>query len=137
MSDILEELELRPFYHEAQVPVGKTVLHLVLDFRAIDIVEHLTKTSMDEVLKQLADIPQSLAAKLLWAMLRERHDAVTLAEAMALSVHSKSGVPLGVAMHDLLRRAYNLGDEKKAKGQNPRGRRGRSKTSSESGSQQG
>jgi hypothetical protein len=122
---------MRPFYNEADVEIAdKEVLHLVLDFRAIDVIESLTGQSMDDVIPQLSNPPHNLAAKMLWAMLREKHEGVSLNEAMGVVVDRKYGPRVGLAMGDLLRRAYDLGEEKD---ENPPKRRGRSTSSEKSG----
>jgi hypothetical protein len=120
----------RPFYHEGQVEIADgEVLNLVLDFRAIDIIENLTKLSMDQVLQLLASdaTPDNLACKMLWAMARENHSSMTLNEAMSVVVDRKYGPAVGLVMADMLNRAYDL--EEKAKEGNPPRRRGRSNTS--------
>ena len=33
---------MQPFFHEAKVEVGEDTLHLVLNFRAIDVIESIT-----------------------------------------------------------------------------------------------
>lgn len=118
---------MRSFYNEGHVNIGDgEQLHLVLDFRAIDIIESLTGQSMDQILPQLASPTHSLVTKVLWAMLREKHEGVTLDQAMGVVVDPKYGAAAGLVVGDLLRRAYNLGE---AKDKNPPKRRGRSKTS--------
>src|SRR4249919_1146759 len=122
---------MRAFFNESDVEIADgEVLHLVLDFRAIDVIESLTGQSMDEVLPQLANPPHNLAAKMLWAMLREKHEGVTLNEAMGVVVDRTYGPRVGLAMGDLLNRAYDLGE---AKGENPPKRRGRSRSSEKNG----
>lgn len=125
---------MRPFYHEGQVTVDGEELHLVCNFRAIDVIESITEQKMSDVLPQLMDPPHALIGKVLWALLRERHEGVTLDEAAGVGF-GPSGVKVGAVMGDVLRRAFNIGDDAEAKGKNPRKRRGQSKTSSESGSQ--
>lgn len=122
---------MRPFFNEADVPVddGET-LHLVLDFRAIDCIESLTGQSMEEVLPQLVNPSHSLACKMLWAMLREKHDGITLDEAMGIVVDPKYGPRVGAEIGLLLNRAYNL---EEAKDKNPPKRRGRSTSSEKNG----
>jgi len=124
---------MRAFFNEADVEIAdKEVLHLVLDFRAIDVIESLTGQTMDVILKGLFNPPHSLAAKMLWAMLREKHDGVSLDEAMGVVADSKYGPKVGATMALLLNRAYDLGE---AKDQNPPKRSGRSKSSEKSGLQ--
>lgn len=121
---------MRPFYHEGSVEVDGETLHLVCNFRAIDVIESITGETMDEVLPQLAAPSHSLAGKVLWAMLREKHEGVTLDEAAGLAF-GPSGAAVGIVMGDVLRRAFNIGEE--AKGENPPKRRGRSKSSAKNG----
>jgi hypothetical protein len=117
---------MRPFYNEEQVQVEGETLHLVLNFRALDVIESLTQQKMSDILPQLVDPPHALVGKLLWALLREKHDGVTIDEA-AGAAFSKDGVKIGLAMASLFSRAFNLGGEEKKK--NPRKPRGTSKDS--------
>lgn len=117
---------MKAFYHEGQVKVDGEVLTLVCDFRAIDVIESVTGEKMSEILPQLVDPPYALIGKVLWALLREKHDGVTLDEAAGVGF-GKDGAAVGVVMGDVLRRAFNIGEE--AKGKNPRKPRGRSKAS--------
>lgn len=120
---------MRSFYHEGQVEVEGETLHLVCNFRAIDVIESVTGESMDAILPKLAQSNYSLAAKVLWGLLREKHEGITLDEAagVAFGPHSAK---VGIEMGDVLRRAFNLGE---AKGKNPPERRGRSKSSEKNG----
>jgi hypothetical protein len=122
---------MKAFFNETDVEIadGET-LHLVLDFRAIDVIEGLTGQSMDQVLPQLVSPPHNLAAKMLWAMLRERHEGITLNEAMGVVVDRKYGPKVGLVMGELINRAYDLGE---AKDKNPPKRRGRSQSSEKNG----
>lgn len=119
---------MRSFYNEAQVKVDGEVLTLVCNFRAVDVIEDLTGQKMSDILPQLADPPYALVGKMLWALLREKHEGVTLDEAAGVGF-GPEGALVGMAMGDLLRRAFNLGEQPKAKGENPPKRRGRSKSS--------
>lgn len=122
---------MRAFFNEADVEIADgEILHIVLDFRAIDVIESLTGESMDNVLPQLASPPHSLAAKMLWAMLREKHEGISLNEAMGVVVDPTYGPRVGMKMGELLNRAYDLGE---AKDENPPKRRGRSRSSGKSG----
>jgi hypothetical protein len=117
---------MRPFYHEGQVEVDGETLHLVCNFRAIDCIESVTGEKMSEILPQLADPPFALIGKVLWGLLREKHEGVTLDEAAGVGFGPK-GAAVGLVMGDVLRRAFNIGEEEK--GSNPPKRRGASKTS--------
>ena len=125
---------MRSFYHEGQVQVEGETLHLVCNFRAIDAIESLTGEKMTDILAQLADPPASLCGKVLWGLLLEKHPGVTLDEAAGAGF-GPDGPAVGVVLGDVLRRAFNIGGEEVKKA-NPRKPRGRSKTSSESGSKQ-
>jgi len=118
---------MRSFYHEGQIEVDGETLHLVCNFRAIDVIEAVTGEKMSNILPQLVDPPMSLAGKVLWGLLREKHEGVTLDEAAGVAF-GPEGAAIGVVMGDVLRRAFNIGGEE-AKDQNPPMRRGRSKTS--------
>jgi hypothetical protein len=118
---------MRPFYHEGLVEVDGEKLTLVCNFRAIDVIESLTGEKMSDILPQLLDPPHALVGKVLWAMLREKHEGVTLDEAAGVGF-GPEGTKVGVVMGDILGRAFNLGGTEK--GENPPKRRsGRSKTS--------
>ncbi len=113
---------MRSFYNEGMVESDGEQLTLVVNFRTIDVIESLTGQTMDEVLPQLADPSHSLAAKVLWAMLREKHEGVTLDQAAGVAF-GPDGAAIGLVMGDVLRRAFNIGEE--AKDENPPKRRGR------------
>lgn len=117
---------MRPFYHEGQVEVDGETLHLVCNFRAIDVIESVTEQKMSDILPQLANPSFALAGKVLWGLLREKHEGVTLDEAAGVGF-GPEGNKVGLVMGDVLRRAFNIGEE--AKDANPPKRRGRSKTS--------
>jgi hypothetical protein len=119
---------MRSFYHEGQVEVDGETLTLVCNFRAIDVIESLTGQSMNEILPQLVDPPYSLAGKVLWALLREKHEGVTLDQAAGVGF-GPDGTIVGLAMGDVLRRSFNIGEKPEEKDENPTKRRGRSKSS--------
>ena len=123
---------MRAFYNEATVEVEGEQLTLVLNFRAIDVIESVTGEKMTDILPQLVNPSHSLVGKVLWGLLREKHEGVTLDQAAGVGF-GPDGAKVGLAMADLLSRAFNLGGEAKAK--NPRKPRGASKSSSSSGLQ--
>ena len=100
-------------------------LTLVLNFRAIDVIESVTGEKMTDILPQLADPPMSLAGKVLWGLLREKHEGVTLDQAAGVGF-GRDGAAVGLAMADLLTRAFNIGE---SRAKNPPKRRGASKSS--------
>lgn len=116
---------MRPFYHEGQVEVEGETLHLVCNFRAIDVIESVTEQKMSDILPQLVDPPHALVGKVLWGLLREKHEGVTLDEAAGVGF-GPDGAKVGLVMGDVIRRAFNIGE---AKDKNPPKRRGASKTS--------
>jgi hypothetical protein len=117
---------MRTFYHDGQVEVDGEKLTLVCNFRAIDVIEGVTGEKMSDILPQLIDPPYALVGKVLWGLLREKHEGVTLDEAAGVGF-GPEGQKVGVVMADVLSRAFNLGE--KAKDENPPRRRGRSKSS--------
>ena len=119
---------MRSFYHEGHVTVEGEQLTLICNFRAIDVIESLTGEKMSDVLSQLDDPPSALVGKVLWALLREKHEGLTLDDAAGV-MFGPDRENVGVVMGDVLRRAFNIGEEPKAKGKNPPKRRGASKTS--------
>lgn len=116
---------MRSFYNEQDVVVEGEKLTLVLNFRAIDVIESVTGEKMTDILPQLTDPPMSLVGKVLWGLLREKHEGVTLDEAAGVGF-GPDGAKVGQAMADLLTRGFNIGE---AKAKNPPKRRGASKTS--------
>lgn len=114
------------FYNEQDVEVGDETVTLVLNFRAIDVIEGVTGEKMTDIIPQLVDPPTSLACKVLWGLLREKHEGVTLDQAagVALGPH---GAKLGLAIVDLLTRGGLIGPAEKPKAKNPPKRRGASK----------
>jgi hypothetical protein len=119
------------FYDEELISIGEDTLTLAIDFRALDLAEHLigdagTITPVTEIVAMLfADHPpRSVLGKLLWALLRRHHETISLDMAAGLMLGGHAG-HLTVAMRSLLVRAMNFGDVK-AKDENPRKRRGAS-----------
>ena len=123
-------MTLTPFYHEAQVQVDDTDLRLVLNFRTLDAIEGLTGLPMPSILPELASnsLGYGLIGKILWGLMREHHPEVTLDQAAGLMVGSHQAA-VGLAVGDLFRRAFSVGEPEKAKGKNPPRRRGASKPS--------
>ena len=120
---------MRSFYHEGQVEVDGETLHLVCNFRAIDVIESVTGEKMSDILPQLVDPPYALVGKVLWGLLREKHDGITLDQAAGVGF-GPSAALVGVVVADVLQRAFNIGE---AKDKNPPKRRGRSKNTAENG----
>lgn len=117
---------MRSFFNEAQIEVEGETLHLVLNFRALDVIESLAEQPIPAILPQLAGSPPfSLVGKVLWGLLREKHPGITLDEAAGVAF-GPDGAVVGLAIGDLLRRGFDLGE---AKAENPPKRRGASKPS--------
>lgn len=125
---------MRAFYHEAQIEVEGERLHLVCNFRTLDCIESLTGEKMSDILLELASPSHNLTAKILWAMLREKHEGVTLDEAAGVAF-GPQGTAVGLVMGDCINRAFNLGEQPEEKDPNPTKRAGRSKASLRSGLQ--
>lgn len=120
-----DDLALKPFYNEASVPVDDQTLRLVIDFRAIDVIEGLIGENMDAILPRLLvqNPPHALMGKFLWAMTRQHHPSLTLDQVAGL-LYRTDGTSdrIGLAGGDLIRRAFNIGDADDAGGkerQNP------------------
>lgn len=113
---------MRSFYNEVQIEVEGEPLHLVMNFRAIDVIESLTEQTIPEIIPQLADNPPySLVGKVLWAVLREKHEGVTLDQAASVAFDPVSGAVVGAALGDLIRRSFNLGEAKEENPPTPAG----------------
>jgi hypothetical protein len=127
---------ISPFYNEAQVPVGEVVLRLVMNMRTIDATEAIVGSTMPGVIGKLLskDPPMALSGKVLWGLLRQHHPEVTLDEALGLALGEHQEA-IGMAMGDLIRRTFHIGEDAK-KDENPPKRRGASKPSSRNGSRQ-
>lgn len=125
-------MALKAFCDEELVEAGDDKLRLALDFRAIDIIEGLADEPMPTVIVRLMESPPSIAlsGKVLWALLRRHHEEVTLDETAGL-MFSEHGNRVGLAMSNLIQRAFNFGEA--APDENPPKRRGRSKASGRNG----
>ena len=120
---------MKPFYHEAQVEAEGEKLTLVCDFYAIDAIESITGEDWDDLLPRLTS--RSVGTKVLWGLLRRKHEGITLDEAASIAF-GKDQQLVGLAMGDVIRRACNLelpeGEESSKKK-----RSGRSRASARSG----
>lgn len=120
---------MRAFFAEDQIEVEGEILHLVCDFRAIDVIEGVTGEKMSDILPQLIEPPFALFGKVLWGLLRGKHEGVTLDEAAGVAFGPDSQ-KVGLVMGSVIGRAFNIGEAKDA---NPPKRRGRSKNTAENG----
>lgn len=134
---------LTAFYDEEVVQLGDDdTLRLAIDFRAIDLMEHIVGDSdaitpstliVDHVLHS-NPCPVSILCKVLYALLRRHHEDLSMDVCLGVMA-SKHSVAASFAMQNLLRRAFNYGEPaKEEKGKNPPKPRGASKPSSKSGS---
>lgn len=122
---------MRAFYHDAVVEVEGEKLTLVCDFMAITAIEGVTGENWDEIVPQLANPSRTLVVKVLWGLLRRKHEGVTLDEAAGVAF-GPNQTAVGIAMGDVIQRACNLAAPKEKDG-NPPKRRGRSKASEKLG----
>ena len=127
---------LTAFYDEEVAQLGDHTLRLAIDFRAIDLMEHIVgdtdaitpATVIVEYMLFSAPVPVSISCKVLYALLRRHHEEITLDVAMGVIAGEHSSV-VALAMQSLLRRSFNFGEPVKAKAKNPPKRRGASKPS--------
>jgi hypothetical protein len=123
---------MRSFYAEGSIETEDgDKLTLVCDFYTIDIVEQITGENWDEIIPQLVNPPRALAVKVLYGLLRKRHEGITLDEAAGVS-YDKNSIAIWAVMGDVIRRACNIGggDEEAPAKKKPAGR---SKVSAKSG----
>jgi hypothetical protein len=118
---------VQSFWHEGQVQVGEETLHLVFNFRSIDVIEGITGRKMPDIIPDMVDPSQSLAVKFLYGMLVEKRPGITLDEAAYLGL-GEHDAAIGLVMADVIRRAYPRAFGE-AKDKNPPKRRGASKSS--------
>lgn len=123
------------FYDEEPLEACGESLTLAIDFKTIDVVEHIAGRDgqiiqFPVVVSMLyADPPPlSTSGKLLWALLRRHHEEITMDQAAGL-MFSEHGNRVAEAMLKLINRAMNIGEPKKEKDANPTKRRGASKPS--------
>lgn len=129
-------MTLVAFSAEEQVKVGDDVLTLVLNFRAIDVIEGLIGQPMPIVVANLRSGSPLLswAGKVVWATLREKHEGVTLDQASGLMFDKSHAEKVGHALDALLERVFPLAksdddDQPKKKRATRRKPRGASKPS--------
>jgi hypothetical protein len=117
------------FYEEEQVKLEGGMLRLAINFRALGAIETLVEDRMDNIVLAVLTgaAPLNVLGKVLWGLMREHHPETGLDDAAGLMFDKVSAVPVGLAISDLLRRAFHV--ETEAKGQNPPKRRGASKPS--------
>lgn len=121
---------MKPFFAEVEVEANGETLKLVCNFLAIDCIESVTGEKMQEIIPQLGDPSQSLAVKVLWGLLRYRHEGVSLDEAASITFGPDKG-KVAIAMGEAISRAFTF--DEKAKGENPPERRGRSRSFEKNG----
>lgn len=115
---------MRPFFAEGLIETEDgEKLQLVCDFYTIDILEQISGQNWDDILPQLVNPPKALACKLLYSLLRKRHEHVTLDEAAGLS-YDKNAIAIWAIVGDVIRRACNIdgGEEEAPAKKKPAGR---------------
>lgn len=122
---------MRPFFAEGLIETEDgEKLTLVCDFFTIEVAEQITGQNWDDILPQLVSPPKALAVKVLYSLLRKRHEHITLDEAAGLS-YDKNAIAIWAIVGDVIARACNFGsDEEDSAKKKPRGR---SKASAASG----
>lgn len=123
---------MTPFYHEGQVEAGGEKLILVCDFYAIDAIESITGEDWDSLLTKMTS--RSVSTKVLWGLLRRKHEGITLDEAAGIAFGPDQEA-VGLVMGDVIRRACNIEgptDEAPSEGAKKKSA-GRSRTSAKSG----
>lgn len=106
---------MKPFFAEVPVETADGPLTLVCNFRAIDCIEGLAGEKFQDILSQLDDPPQSLAVKVLWGLLRHKHEGISLDETAAIAFGPDKAV-IAIAMGEAISRAFTFGE---AKDENP------------------
>lgn len=119
---------MRAFYAEGQLQTKDgEKLTLVCDFYTIDVVQGITGESWDDLLPRIFEGDRALFIKVLYGLLRKRHENVTLDEAAGVSYDCDQTI-LGATVADVIKRACNIADGEEAKEENPPKRRGRSRS---------
>lgn len=104
---------MRAFFAEGQIESEDgDKLTLVCDFYTIDVAEQITGQRWDDILPELFN-SRSLATKVLFSLLRKRHEGITLDEAAAL-LFDRNSAAIWAVMGDVIRRACNIPDEPEA-----------------------
>ncbi len=124
-------MPIEAFSAEEQVEAFGEILTLRLDFHSITVIEGLLEMQMPQAALAIrsGSPSYSLLARVLWALFREHHNAMTQGQCMAMVMDKgPNAEKLGFGLDALLSRAFPLptGDKKE---KNPPKRRGRSRTS--------
>jgi hypothetical protein len=122
---------MRAFFAEGQIEnEDGDKLTLVCDFYTIDVAEQITGQRWDDILPELFN-SRALATKVLYSLLRRKHEGITLDEAAAL-LFDRNSAAIWAVMGDVIRRACNIPDEPEADDAKKKPR-GRSRSSAKSG----
>lgn len=101
---------MRPFFAEGQLQTRDgEKLALVCDFYTIDVVQSVTGENWDDLLPRIFTGDRALFIKVLYGLLRKKHESVTLDEAAGVSFDCDQTV-LGATVADVIRRACNFGE---------------------------
>ncbi len=109
-------MELKPFYHEAQIALSEDfTLHLVINLASTDRLERLLGKSIAEVIgEMMASV--SVMTKVLWGVTREYHSDLTLDQVAGIILpgdleKQELAEAVVATLGDLLRRAFNVTGE--------------------------
>lgn len=122
---------MRAFFAEGTVEADGETLTLVCDFQAIDVVESITGENWDEIIPQLVKPAKALGVKVLYGLLRKRHEGITLDEVAALT-YSKDSMAIWAVAGDVIAKACNF-EQASDDGHAKKKPAGRSRDSVESG----
>jgi hypothetical protein len=123
---------MRSFFAEgtAQTADGET-LTLVCDFYTIDVVEGITGQNWDDVIPEIGS-SKTIAIKVLYGLLRKRHEGITLDQAAAL-VYDKNSLAIWAVAGDVIRRACNFDEEEQPEEPAKKKQSGRRRSSASNG----
>jgi hypothetical protein len=131
---------LTVFPDEELVDLGDVKITLTLNFKTITVCESIIRDGEIVPMPLIAGWvklqslpPLSVTGKVLWALMREHHEQMTMDEVMGLVFTSKHSNRLSLGMQKLLDRHFDFTEQPKEKVKNPPKRRGPSKPSSEHG----
>lgn len=127
---------MRAFNAEGQFETDEGErLTLVCDFYALDVIEQVTGLNWDEVVPQLVDPPRALAVKVLYGLLRKRHEQISLDEAAGL-FFDKNAIVLWAVVGDVIARASNFDSDEEEEQKPPPAKKkpsGRSRNTAKNG----
>lgn len=98
------------FFNEELIEVGGHRLLLMVDFRVLDLIEHLCGQPMPAVLGRMSGGQTGALSRAAWAMLRKHHPEMSLdaVGGLFLGLHRSA---IADVVFALLSRCMNLGDK--------------------------